>query len=183
MRRVWLLLIFAAALTLWLWRLPSGTVAENENGETNHSAAPGYVASGAELIDTNAEGQPEFRMVAERIEQPWPAADVELTSPQFSYAGETEWTLTAERGVLAQSNEQVFLTGNVLATAARTGQPPWQIRTYSLDADLLHKQLDTKSDVAMVWGRNRLWAAGMHADIKTDRLHLTSPIYGEFAHR
>lgn len=183
MRRIWLLLIFAAALALWLWRPPIGTVAENDNGEANHSAAPGYVASGAELIDTNADGQPEFRMVAEHIEQPWPAADVELTSPRFSYAGETEWTLTAERGVLAQATEQVFLTGEVLATAARTGQPPWQIRTYSLDADLLHQQLDTKADVAMVWGRNRLWAAGMHADIKTDRLQLTSPIYGEFTHR
>src|SRR5882672_872270 len=183
MRRVWLLLIFAATLALWLWRVPTGTVTENENGETNHSAAPGYVASGAELIDTNAEGQPEFRMAAERIEQPWQAADVELTSPHFSYAGDTEWTLTAERGVLAQATEQVFLTGDVLATAARAGQPPWQIRTYALDADLLNKQLDTKADVAMVWGRNRLWAAGLHADIKTDRLHLTSPIYGEFAHR
>jgi LPS export ABC transporter protein LptC len=183
MRRVWLLLIFAAALALWLWRVPRGTVTENENGEANHSAAPGYVASGAELIDTNADGQPEFRMVAERIEQPWPAADVELTSPRFSYAGDTEWTLTAERGVLAEATEQVFLTGDVLATAARTGQPPWQIRTYTLDADLLHKQLDTKADVAMVWGRNHLWAAGMHADIKTDRLQLTSPIYGEFAQR
>lgn len=183
MRRVWLLLIFAAALALWLWRLPASTVTENENGETNHSAAPGYVASGAELIDTNADGQPEFRMVAARIEQPWPAADVELTSPQFSYAGDTEWTLTAERGVLAQSTEQVYLTGDVLAIAARAGQPPWQIRTYTLDADLIHKQLDTRAAVAMVWGRNRLWAAGLHADIKTDRLQLTSPIYGEFTPR
>jgi len=183
MRRVWLLLIFAATLALWLWRVPRGTVMESENSETNHSAAPGYVASGAELTDTNADGQPEFRMVAERIEQPWPAADVELTSPHFSYAGATEWTLTAERGVLAQATEQVYLTGDVLATAARAGQPPWQIRTYTLDADLLHKQLDTRADVAMVWGRNRLWAAGLHADINTDRLQLTSPVYGEFAPR
>ncbi len=99
MRRVWILGIIAAALALWLWRVPTRSVVENENGEANHSTAPGYVASGAELIDTNAEGQPEFRMVAERIEQPWPAADVELTSPQFSYAGETAWTLTAQRGV------------------------------------------------------------------------------------
>src|SRR5258706_8394009 len=156
MRRVWLLLIFAAALTLWLWRLPSGTVAENENGGTNHSAAPGYVASGAELIDTNAEGQPEFHLIAERIEQPWPAADVELTAPQISYAGETAWTVTAQHGVLQQAIEQVSLSGNVLVTAMRAGQPPWQIRTASLDADLLEKRLDTNAGVVMVWGRNRL---------------------------
>src|SRR5258706_16342666 len=124
MRRVWVSLIFAAALTLWLWRLPSGTVAENDNGETNHSAAPGYVASGAELIDTNAEGQPEFRMGAERIEQPGPAADGELASPQVGYAGQSAWTRTSQRGVLAQSNGQVFLTGDVRATAARSGQLP-----------------------------------------------------------
>ena len=88
-----------------------------------------------------------------------------------------------QRGVLAQATEQVYLTGDVLATAVRAGQPPWQIRTYTLDADLLHKQLDTRADVAMVWGRNHLWAAGLHADINTDRLQLTSPIYGEFAPR
>jgi LPS export ABC transporter protein LptC len=183
MRRVWLLLIIAAALALWLWRVPTRGVVENENGGANHSAAPGYVASGAELIDTNADGVPEFRLLAERIEQPWPAADVELTAPQISYAGETAWTVTAQHGILQQAAEQLSLSGEVLATASRPGQPPWQIRTDTLDADMVQKQLDAHSTVAMVWGRNRLWAAGLHADIKTDRLLLTSPIRGEFSHR
>ncbi|HLQ11771.1 MAG TPA: LPS export ABC transporter periplasmic protein LptC [Steroidobacteraceae bacterium] len=183
MRRTWLLLILAATLALWLWRAPSRGVVENENGEANHSAASGYVASDAELIDTNADGQPEFRLIAERVEQPWPAADVELTAPQISYAGETAWTVTAQHGVLQQAIEQVSLSGDVRVTAMRPGQPPWQIRTDTLDADMVQKRLDTHSTVAMIWGRNRLWMSGLHADIKADRLLLTSPINGEFAHR
>ena len=51
------------------------------------------------------------------------------------------------------------------------------------DADMLQKRLDTHSTVAMIWGRNRLWMSGLHADIKADRLQLTSPINGEFSHR
>src|SRR5258706_7935805 len=183
MRRVWILGIIAAALALWLWRVPTRSVVENENGEANHSTAPGYVASGAELIDTNADGEPEFRLLAERIEQPWPAADVALTAPQISYAGETAWTLTARHGVLQQAAEQVSLSGEVLVTALRAGQPPWQIRTDSLDADLLQKRLDTNAGVVMLWGRNRLWTSGLHADIRADRLQLTSPIRGESLHR
>ena len=183
MRHAWLLLILAATLALWLWRLPSGRIATGDANGPHYGAEPVYVASGAALVDTNSAGQPEDRLSAERIEQPWPAADVQLTAPQFSYAGETAWTLTAQRGVLAQAAGQIYLMGDVLATAARPGQLPWQIRTANLDADMRLKQLDTRTAVAMVWGRNRLWAAGLHADIEADRLQLTSPIHGEFAQK
>ena len=181
MRRIWLLLAFAAALVLSLWRSPRSEAPANAAPSANSSAAPGYVATGAELIDTDADGQPQYSLHATQISQPAPTADIELTAPQFVFHGETEWTLAAARGVLPPAAQQIDLLGDVIARGVRTGSEPLQLRTASVRVDMQARTADSSDAVAMEWGRNRLWASGLHADMKTDELKLKSPVHGEVA--
>jgi LPS export ABC transporter protein LptC len=181
MRRVWLLLAFASALVLWLWRSPRGEPPASAAASAGSTAAPGYVATNAELIDTDADGQPQYTLHAAQIAQPAPSADIELTAPQFVYRGETAWTLSAARGVLPPDAQQVQLLGDVIARAQREGAPPLQVRTASITVDMQARTADTSDAVAMESGRNRLWASGLHADMKTDALKLKSPVHGELA--
>lgn len=181
MRRVWLLLAFAAALVLWLWRSPHGEAPSSAAPSANATSAPGYVANGAELIDTDDDGQPQYSLRATQISQASPSADVELTAPQFVSRGDTAWTLTAARGVLPPAARQIRLQGGVVAQAQRPGSVPLQLRTDSLDVDMQARTADTSDAVTMEWGRNRLWANGLHADMNTDALRLKSPVHGEIA--
>lgn len=183
MRRAWLLLVFAASLALWLWRSPREQPPDSAVSGANHTAEPGYVATGAVLLETDADGQPQYRLTATRIEQADPRADIRLDAPEFHYRGDTEWMLTARSGVLPPAAQQVTLSGDVLATAQRPQQAPLRIRTATLDVDMLAQRLDTAAEVAMDWGPNRVWATGLHADMKADSLRLESHARGEFSHR
>jgi LPS export ABC transporter protein LptC len=182
MRRLWLLLVFAAALALWLWQTsPPQESTDTTAAATHRPAEPGYVATTADLLDTGADGQPEFRLRAARIEQATPAADVTLSNPEFQHQGKSNWTLSAQSGLMPPGTRQLRLSGNVLATGA-LGALPIRIRTESLGVDLQQQRLDTLADVSIDWGNNRLTATGLHADMKSDRLRLESHIHGEFTH-
>jgi LPS export ABC transporter protein LptC len=180
-RRAWLLLAFAAGLVLWLWRSPREEVSDNPTRANGNAPEPGYVATGAVLFETDDTGQPLYRLRAERIAQPEPTANIELTAPQFAYQGETIWTLNANTGVLPPSAQQISLAGDVYAEGERFGRQPIHIRTASLHVDMQTRRADTSDAVTMDWGPNRLWAQGLQADMQTDHLRLKSPVYGEFA--
>ena len=180
MRRAWLLLVFAASLALLLWRSPRDEGGDNAANGAARSVEPGYVALGATLFDTGVDGNPLYRLTAKRIEQLNPLANIDLESPQFFYQGQTEWSLTAQRGTLPAVAQHITLSGDVLAIARRPHSAPLRIRTATLDIDMPNQRLDSSAAVAIDWGPNRLWAAGLHADMKADSLRLESHAHGEF---
>lgn len=180
MRRAWLLLAFAVALGMWLWRSPREEVAEPQSRGTRQAPQPGYVATGALLLETDNNGQPLYWLRAERIAQPSPTANIELTAPQFEYQGTTLWTLNAQTGSLPPSAQQISLAGDVYAQGQRRGAQPIHIRTATLSVDMQTRRADTSAPVTMDWGPNRLWAQGLHADMQSDQLRLISPVYGDF---
>jgi LPS export ABC transporter protein LptC len=180
MRRSWLLLAFAALLVTWFWRSPREEVSDKQAGSSGHAPEPGYIATGAVLFETDTEGQPLYRLRAERIAQPGPTSDIELTSPQFEYQGTTMWTLNAQTGILPPTAQQISLSGDVVAQGQRAGAQPMHIHTATLNVDMQTRRADTDDAVTMDWGPNRLWAHGLHADMQTDHLRLISPVYGEF---
>jgi len=182
-RRSWLLLAFAVALVMWLWRSPREEVTDNQARGTGRAPEPGYVATGAVLFETDEEGQPLYRLRAERIAQPDPTSNIVLTTPQFEYQGTTLWTLDAHTGVLPPSAQEISLSGDVIAQGERSGAEPIHIRTASLNVDMETRRADTTDPVTMDWGANRLWAQGLHADMQADHLRLISPVYGEFSRK
>ena len=182
MRRAWLLLLFALALGLWRWPLsPPPESTEASTVATQRNAEPGYVAIGADLLDTGADGQPQFRLRAARIEQATPTSDLILGDMEFQHQGRSVWTLRAQHGVMPLTSEQLQLSGDVHASGA-LGATPINIRTDALDVDLRQQQLDTRAAVSIDWGHNRLSANGLHADMKSDSLRLESHIHGEYTH-
>lgn len=181
MRRPWLLVILLAALALWLWRQPRyetpGAAARSGRGPVE----PGYVATGAVMLETGNDGRPLYRLRADRIAQLDPTSDIELTAPQFQYEGTTVWTVTAHSGTLPPSQQQIRLAGEVLARGDQAGSEPMELHTDTLDVDLQTRQADTRDPVTMQWGANRLSATGLHADMQADYLRLKSPVHGEFS--
>lgn len=181
MRRPWLLVVLLAALAMWLWRQPRYETPETANRTGRGPVEPGYVATGAVMLETGHDGRPLYRLRAERISQLNPNANIELTAPQFQYEGTTVWTVTARTGTLPPSQQQVRLAGDVLARGEQVGTDPMELHTATLDVDLQTRLADTRDPVTMQWGANRLSATGLHADMQADYLRLKSPVHGEIA--
>jgi len=179
-RRPWLLVVLLAALAMWLWRQPRYEAPETASRTNRGPVEPGYVATGAILRETGADGRPLYRLRAERIAQPDPAASIALTAPQFQYEGPTLWTVTARTGTVPPSQQQIRLEGDVVARGEQSGSEPMELHTATLDVDLQTRRADTQDPVTMQWGTNRLSATGLHADMQADYLRLKSPVHGEF---
>ena len=84
--------------TLFYLQQPTTAAAKRSLADVE-STEPGYIANGAELIETGDDGHPLFRLDAERIEQPQPQGTIFLTEPKLDYQPETgnHWTLSAQR--------------------------------------------------------------------------------------
>lgn len=182
MRRPWLLVVLLAALAMWFWRQPRYEAPDTGNRGNRGPVEPGYVATGAIMLETGNDGRPLYRLRADRISQLDPGADIELASPQFQYEGPTVWTVTARTGTLPPSQQQVRLAGDVVARGDQVGADPMELHTATLTVDLQTRLADTLDPVTMEWGANRLSASGLHADMQADYLRLKSPVHGEFAH-
>ena len=181
MLRPWLLVVLVAALALWLWRQPHVDAPEATGGNARHRMEPGYVATGAVMTETGVDGQPLYRLRADRIAQPDPTSEIALAAPLFQYQGPTVWTVSAHEGVLPPSEQEIRLSGDVLARADQAGAEPMQLHTATLTVNMQTRRADTVDPVTMEWGANRLSATGLHADMQADYLRLKSPVHGEFA--
>jgi LPS export ABC transporter protein LptC len=180
-RRPWLLVVLVGALALWLWRQPHEEAPEVAAGGARHRMEPGYVATGAVMTETGVDGQPLYRLRADRIAQPDPASDITMAAPQFQYQGTTVWTVSAHDGVLPPTEQEIRLSGDVLARADQAGSEPMQLHTATLTVNMQTRSADTADPVTMDWGANRLSATGLHADMQADYLRLKSPVHGEFS--
>lgn len=149
------------------------------------STEPGYIASGAELIETGEDGQPLFRLNAERIEQPTPQGIIFLSAPRLDYQPEdgNHWTLTAERGQLPQDARTAELAGSVHAEGRLSGSDElMRIATDQLHLDMQQQLATSSAKVRVDWAGNALRGRGMIADIRNDRLQLAGDVHGVLAH-
>jgi LPS export ABC transporter protein LptC len=149
------------------------------------STEPGYIANGAELIETGDDGQPLFRLDAVRIEQPTPQGIIFLTSPRLDYQPETgnHWTLVAQRGQLPQDARSAELAGAVHADGKPNGSnDAMHIVTEQLHLDMKQQLATTPAKVRVDWAGNTLRGRGMSADIRNDRLQLAGDVHGVLAH-
>jgi LPS export ABC transporter protein LptC len=148
------------------------------------STEPGYIANGAELIETDDDGHPLFRLDAERIEQPAPRGTIFLTAPKLDYQPETgnHWTLSAQRGQLPQDASTAELAGTVHADGRPSGSAEMMhIVTEQLHLDMKQKVATTAAKVRVDWAGNVLRGRGMRADIMNDRLQLAGDVHGVLA--
>jgi LPS export ABC transporter protein LptC len=168
MRRAWWLLPVLVVAGLWAWLAPR-TLRPDAAAAADTPAADelGFAAVDAELIETGADGAPLYRLRAQRIEQQRPDAAVALESPQLSYDDRSQglWTLHAERGSLSADRRSVSFNGAVQAHRTQSRSASLDLRTNTLQVDLQQRVADTATPVTIEWGRARLNADGLHADM------------------
>jgi LPS export ABC transporter protein LptC len=149
------------------------------------AALPGFVALGAELVETGDDGQPLFRLDAERIAQPEPQGLIHLTDPMLQYQppGGNPWVVTAARGELPQSAHTAELQGAVHAEGKPIGSSElMRIDTDQLHVDMTDKLATTPDLVRVNWADRLLRGRGMRADLLNGRLLLFGDVSGVLAH-
>ena len=149
------------------------------------STEPGYIATGAELVETGEDGQPLYRLHAARIEQPTPQGMVFLSEPQLDYqpVGGNHWTLSAQRGQLPQDARSADMAGSVVAFGRPEGSSDMMhIATEQLHLDMRSQVVSTSVKVRVDWAGNTLHSRGMSADIRNGRLQLPAEVHGALTH-
>jgi len=76
---------------------------------------PGYSASGAEVIETGADGLPRYRLRADKVRQDPATGTVALEGVDMTVSrpGADRWRVQAERGELPADARRVTLQGDV----------------------------------------------------------------------
>lgn len=179
------LLAFALLAVLLHLQQPAGGAPEGAALGGVPPALPGFVALGAELVETGDNGQPLYRLDAARIAQPQPQGLIFLSDPTLQYQPPrgNPWVVTASRGELPESARTAELMGAVHAQ----GKPMGSDELLRIDTDRLHvdmrQQLATTTDmVHIVWADRLLRGRGMRADLLNGRVALFRDVSGVLAH-
>jgi LPS export ABC transporter protein LptC len=182
--RVLFAVLALAALGMLFYLQQSDSTGSDTIAADVESTEPGYIASGAELIETGDDGHPLFRLNAERIEQPAPSGTIFLSAPKLDYQPEpgNHWTLNAQRGQLPQDASSAELAGAVHAEGRPSGSTElMHITTEQLHLDMKQQVASTAAKVRVDWAGNVLRGRGMRADIMNDRLQLAGDVHGVLA--
>jgi LPS export ABC transporter protein LptC len=145
---------------------------------------PGYVALGAEIIETAADGTLLYSLNAERIEQQPASGDVTMQAITMLYHrdADTRWQLKANRGHLKGGTTRVELTGAVRATGTLPqSRLPAEIATEQLDFDTQSQDLVSRQLVTIRIAGQRLSARGLTASLKQERVRLESAVHGRYS--
>lgn len=185
--RLVLLFIALGVLAVLLYMQNNGAGGGGENA-TVQSSSPelGMVATGAQIIETGADGKPLYSLNASRISQPMPDGTIYLTDPVLHYtpSAGNPWVLTAQQGQLPQSAQTAELSGSVHAE----GKPQGSSQLLNFDTSVLHVDMQqqlatTAAAVRVQQAGNRITARGMRANLKSGELELYHDVNGILVQR
>ena len=168
MRHAWWLLPVLVVTGLWAWLAPRSMRPDAPSTtDTPASEEMGFAAVDAELIETGTDGEPLYRLRAQRIVQQHPEAAISLEAPQLDYDDRSQglWALRAKRGNLSADRRSVTFDGAVHARRTQPRSAPLDLRSDTLLVDLQRRVADATTPVTIEWGRARLNAGGLHADM------------------
>jgi LPS export ABC transporter protein LptC len=162
----------------------AGTGPDATTGEPAAAAQdPGYSATGAEIVETGADGRPRYRLQAEAIRQDPATLTVLLERPrmQVDDAAAGPWRVAADSGSIPQGAQRVDLAGDVRVTGT-VGAPgePIEIRAPELRYELDAARVSAPREVSILMSGQWLSARGLEADLKDRRLRLESDVHGRF---
>lgn len=144
---------------------------------------PGYSVTDAELIETDAEGVPRYRLVAERIVQDPASSLIEVERPTLSIheQGVVAWRVSADRGELPANTRTMRLAGRVEVASARAEEAPaLYLNADTLRYDFINGIADTDTEVTLVIDGHELQGTGLQANLKTRRVRLNESVQGRF---
>ena len=138
---------------------------------------PGYSASGAEVIETGADGRPRYRLRADEVRQDPATGAVALEGVDMTVSrpGSGSWRVQAERGDLPSDARRVTLQGDV-----RLEGDALRIRTATLAYDIDRNRVAAPGEVRFEMAGRTLEASGLEADLDSRQAKLGSRVHGRF---
>jgi lipopolysaccharide export system protein LptC len=143
----------------------------------------GYYMNRANLIATGEDGHILFRASARTASQDFDAGTINLQGVRVTYDPITDipWAMQAENGKIPPDGNIIHLTGNVVARTKNDGNTAMVINTDYLELDTETYIATTEQKVAIEYTNNLVFATGMRAFFKEDRVQLVSNVNGKFA--
>ncbi|MBX3704284.1 MAG: LPS export ABC transporter periplasmic protein LptC [Steroidobacteraceae bacterium] len=179
-RLVLLAALAALFAVLVQWRL----LDRGSQAPAAQAARPGYYLTGVDLEEFGADGRLRLGLQSARADEDAASGIVRLTDVAVNYHAPTGqlWVLTSATAQVPQGGRVVEFEGDVLLAgtpAARAA--PAELRTARMLLDTEAELAQTKSEVELAFGRHRITAQGMRADLKAGSLRLESDVHGLFS--
>jgi LPS export ABC transporter protein LptC len=179
-----LLFVSLAGAALATWVLARITEQTNASTVDSGPSLQGYYLLGATLLGTDDQGQVDYRIVADRVEQQDDGEALVLTKMSVEYTPETDvrWKISAARGTAHEDLNVLELQEEVrLVYLADAEQDETVFETSNLQ--LVAGRFFASSDqpVTMRKGRASVTATGLELDLDTDFWKLKSDVAIRFA--
>lgn len=161
-------------------------VLKNEKDDSDRAPKPelgiGYYMKQAELIRIDENGRVLYRVLTNEATQTTRNGIIELDLVEVSYDPLTEvpWDLRANKGQILPDRNIIQLTGDVVAKTRGEIQAPVRIRTDFLELDTDSYIADTDREVTIDYTNNKIFATGLRAFLKEERLQLVANVNGLF---
>jgi LPS export ABC transporter protein LptC len=155
----------------------NGALADATRGD------PGFEATGAEIVETGADGLPRYRVRAAQISQDPVSRNVTLQQVELRLADEdgASWAVDARSGQMPADAQSIELAGNVQVRGrAAARDEPLAIVTDRLSYDFERQLARSDAAVTFTMGTRALVATGIAADLKAGRVRLESKVNGRF---
>ncbi len=142
----------------------------------------GYYVDNAELTGTGDDGQLLYRARTKQATEHPEDGSVTLDEVIIDYATDSDvpWLLSATAGRIPAGGKILQLMGDVVAVARANEGEPATIRTDFLELDPETFVAFTNRKVAIDYSGSEVFAVGMRAFLKEDRLQLLSKVNGKF---
>jgi lipopolysaccharide export system protein LptC len=142
----------------------------------------GYYMKQAELVRIDENGRVLYRVQTDEATQRTRDGIIELDLVLVSYDPLTEvpWDLRADKGQILPDRNIIQLSGDVIAKTRGEIQAPIRISTDYLELDTDTYTADTDREVTIDYTNNKIFATGLRAFLKEERLQLVSNVNGKF---
>jgi LPS export ABC transporter protein LptC len=174
-------LLLGSALALGGCARGAGDAVANGAGE--RAVDPGYSATDARVVETDADGAPRYALRAAAIQQDPRSLEVSLQqlSMQVSDGDDAPWQITARDGRMPEDASRIELRGDVrvAGTVGREGESI-EIRSDILSYDIATSLARSTSDVTIQLSGKWLQARGIEANLKQRQVRLESKVHGRF---
>lgn len=174
-------------IILTICAVSSGALLMRNTSEDVETISPprlsiGYYMNDAELIGTGDSGKILYRLRTTNASQNFESGVVNMRDVHVIYEPEAAipWDLRADTGEIPPSANIIRLTGNVVATTQDDNDSRMTIRTNFLELDTETYIANTPRKVTIDYLQHRVFATGMRAYFKEDRLQLLSDVNGKF---
>lgn len=138
--------------------------------------APSYFLRNAIITQTEEDGSPGLRLIADRIDQASTGASIHLTTVHVDFlrTQDRQWTLTAREGVIPASSRVIEFRGDVHLRPMEAKTPTY-LRTDALSIDTERQvAYTTTSPVNIRFGNLAMTVKRFEADLNTEKVKLES---------